>query len=146
MEQEANVVGIEAEGADIGRRPEKVAFAMRALYVTLGLGVVRAIIRFVEHAAVRSFGLGEIVTLILFGLSLLFIVRVGEGRSWARVALLVILIGAIPLTILPFFQTIFHNPIPTALGLVQVVFFTTAMVLLYDRNVSAWFRSAGNGQ
>ena len=74
------------------------------------------------------------------------VVRVGEGRSWARVALLVILIGSIPLTILPFFQTLYHNPIPTALGLVQVVLFTTAMVLLYDRNVSAWFRSIGNGQ
>ena len=69
-------------------RPKAIPRAVTLLWVALGIGVLRAAIRYIRHADVRSLGLGELMTLALWSLSVFLIVQVWKGRHWARIALL----------------------------------------------------------
>ena len=133
--------GAQAESGAV-ERPKAVLRAVTLLSLALGLGVVRAIVRTVRHADVRSIGLGEGVTLALWALSVVLILQVWKGRHWARVVWLVIFGLAIPLGIAPLFQSVAYFPVFNGLGILQTAVWLAAIVLLFRPDASAWFRRA----
>jgi hypothetical protein len=130
-------------GAD--ERPKAISRAVTLLWVALGIGVVRGAIRHIRHADVRSFGVGELVTLALWALSVFLIVQVWKGRHWARVAWLVIFCLAVPLGILPLFQSVAYFPVANGLGIGQSLVWLVGIALMFQRDASTWFRSQPSG-
>jgi hypothetical protein len=47
---------------------------------------------------------------------------------------------SIPLAILPRISSLSHNPIPNLLGLVQVLLYVWAILLLFQATSNAWFK------
>jgi predicted membrane channel-forming protein YqfA (hemolysin III family) len=111
------------------------------LWVTLGIGVLRGVIRYIRHADVRSLGLGELITLGLWVLSVFLIVQVWKGRHWARITWIVFFCLAVPIGILPLFESVTYFPVAKGLGIVQSLVWLVAIVLMFQRDASKWFRS-----
>jgi hypothetical protein len=130
-------------GADA--RPKAISRAVTLLWVALGIGVLRGAIRYVRHADVRSPGLGELITLALWALSVFLIIKVWKGKHWARVTWLVFFCLAVPLGILPLFQSVVYFPVAKGLGIAQSLVWLAGIVLLFQRDASTWFRSQPSG-
>ena len=126
---------------DADERPKAISRAVALLWVTLGIGVLRGVIRYIRHADVRSLGLGELSTLALWALSVFLIVQVWKGRHWVRIAWLVIFCLAVPLGILPLFPSVAYFPVANGLGIAQSLIWLAGIVLMFQRDASTWFES-----
>lgn len=120
--------------------PEKVILAAKLLYVVIGIGVLQALIIMIRHADVRSPVFLIISKILVYAFSVYLIKELSTGKNWARRALVVIFIIYFPLIFLPIFQSFTHYPFYGLLELAQLVLFVAAVALLFQRDVSSWFR------
>ena len=122
-------------------RPKKVQNAVTILYVTLGFGIVRAVMEASANAEMAGVGFLMFVTLVVFAVMVFLITMIGRGRNWARITFLVLfLLGLLP-SILPLIRSFAISPISGVPGLAQVVLQIVAMVFLFQQESSAWFRA-----
>jgi len=121
-------------------RPQKVTTAVTLLYVSLGIGAFRLIFeapRMSEIAPPEVVIPGSIAGLAIMAL---FIYLIGTGRNWVRITFLVLVIAGIPFSVQPLLQSLAANPVSGALGIGQAVLQIIALVLLYQKPSSDWFR------
>lgn len=121
-------------------RPEKVAIAVKLFYITLGIGVLRSIMEASIHAQMASPAFVMFVAFFVLGIMWLFIYMIGKGRNWARITLLVLFIVGIPFSVLTLLQSLAANPISGLLGIGQTVIQIIALVFLFQKPSSDWFR------
>jgi hypothetical protein len=125
----------------VSERPAKVMTATKLLYLVVLIGIARATMTVIRHADVRSPDFLIYTKLLIYAVSVVLIYQVSKGRNWARWTLLVILTGAIPLVVLPAYDSLLHNPVQGLLVLLQLVLYTIGMVFLFQKDSSAWFSS-----
>ena len=123
----------------LSERPLKVAYAVKFFYLIVGLGIVRAVMTIIRHADVRSPYSLIITKLIIYAVSVYMIYQLNKGKNWARWLLGVIFIIAIPLTILPAFASLSHNPVDALLALIQTALYIIGLVFVFHRSSSSWF-------
>jgi uncharacterized membrane protein YfcA len=123
----------------LSERPPKVSLAVKFFYVIVGIGIIRATMTIIRHADVRSPYFLIYTKLIIYAGSLYVIYQLHKGRNWARWSMVVIFIIAIPLTILPAFASLSHNPVDTLLGFIQTALYIIGLVFLFHRSSSSWF-------
>ena len=123
----------------LSERPLKVTHAAKIFYLVVGLGIIRAVMTIIRHADVRSPYFLIYTKLIIYAGSLYVIYQLSKGRNWARWILLVIFIIAIPLVILPAFESFSHNPVDTLLGFIQTALYIIGLVFIFHRSSSNWF-------
>lgn len=123
----------------LSERPPKVVLAIRLLFLVVGIGMVRTVMTVMRHADVRSPNLLIFTKLFIYLGSLFLIYQLGRGKNWARLSLAGIFVLNIPLTILPTFESISHNPVHTLLGFLQLALYIVALVFLFQKNSSCWF-------
>lgn len=121
-------------------RPDKVGTAVVLLYVTLGIGVLRSIMEASRLSAQASVGFVMFITSAVLGLMWFFIYMIGKGRNWARITFLVLFIIGIPFAVLPLLQSLAANPLSGLLGIGQTVVQVIALVFLFQKPSSEWFR------
>ena len=122
------------------KTPEKIVLAIRLFYFIIGIGFVRLIITVIRHWGVRTPDFIILSSFIIWSVSLFFVYKVSKGRNWARWAMVAIFIISIPLAILPRISSMAHNLIPGLLGLVQVLFYVWAILLLFQTTSNTWFK------
>ena len=124
---------------ELSQRPEKVVTAVKLLYLVVAIGIIRTSMTVIRHVDVRSPHLLILSKMLLYAASVFLIYQVSKGKNWARWLLLAILAIAFPLSVLPTFDAIFHNPIHTLLGFLQLALYIVAMIFLFHRSSSQWF-------
>jgi hypothetical protein len=124
---------------ELSQRPEKIVTAMKLLYLVVAIGIIRTSMTVIRHVDVRSPHLLIFSKMLLYAASVFLIYQVSKGKNWARWLLLAILAIAFPLSVLPTFDAIFHNPIHTLLGFLQLALYIVAMIFLFHRSSSQWF-------
>jgi len=122
-------------------QPSIVAAAVRLLYATLAIGLVRSLIESSRLAEASSVGFVLFNVFAVLGLLWLLIHLISRGRNWARITILVFFVLGVPMSILPLIQSLKHNPISGILGLVQIVMQVVALVFLFQGESSAWFKA-----
>ena len=122
------------------KTPEKVVLAIRLFYLIIGIGFVRLVITVIRHWSVRTPDFIILTKLVIWAVSLFFVYQVSKGRNWARWTMVAIFAISIPLAILPRISSLSHNPIPNLLGLVQVLLYVWAILLLFQATSNAWFK------
>ena len=120
-------------------RPAKVVTAVRMLYLLIVIGIIRTAMTVMRHADVRSPHTLIVTKLLIYAVTVFLIYQISKGKNWARWLLLAIATIALPLSILPTFDAISHNPVHTLLGFLQLGLYVVAMVFLFHRSSSAWF-------
>lgn len=125
------------EGSAPSKRPEQVSAAVYLLYASLALGLVRSLF-FPDAGAPRSQVLFKVfVSAITFALSLIIIYKIGSGRNWARMVFAALCVLGLAATLLA------ADPHQAYGGvfIVQAVSHALALVLLFLKPSSAWFRN-----
>ena len=120
--------------------PKRIQNAVTLLYATVGIAAIQILL--------GAFGHSRVSWIILvamagpaFGLPIFLIVMVGRGRNWARITCLVLfLTGFIPET-LSIVRSFSVMPLFSLLGIVQDALQITALVFLFHRESSAWFKA-----
>jgi len=119
-------------------RPDKVSKAVTLLYVVLGIGVLRSIM---EVSRLPQIAIGFVIlSLPTFGIIWLFIYKISKGRNWARITFLVLCIIGIPFSVVPLMQSLAANPFSGLFGIAQIIIQIVALVFLFQRPSSDWFR------
>ena len=124
---------------ELSQRPEKIVTAVKLLYLVVAIGIIRTSMTVIRHVDVRSPHLLIFSKMLLYAASVFLIYQASKGKNWARWLLLAILAIAFPLSVLPTFDAIFHNPIHTLLGFLQLALYIVAIIFLFRRSSSQWF-------
>ena len=125
--------------------PQNVKRAVFILYVSLGLGVFETIVYASEMSGMAGGLLAQcLVWVVIYSIS--------KGRNWARILYLILVVFTLLLAMgatLHGFEMPSHF-IPTTgsmiLNLIAGVADIVAMVLLFGRFASRWFRAEGKFQ
>jgi len=122
-------------------KPEKVVTAVKLLYLMIAIGVIRTVMTVLRHVDVRSPHSLIITKILIYAASLFLIYQISRGKNWARWLLLAVFAIAFPLSVLPTFDAISHNPVHALLGLLQLGLYIVAMVYLFHRSSMEWLGS-----
>lgn len=122
-------------------KPAKITIAVNLMYAVVTIGILRTGMTVVRHLDVRTpyFYVGT--KLGVYVVSLYLIYQISKGCNWARWALMVVFAAAIPLAVLPAFDSIEHNPVHAILGFLQLGAFIFAVIFLFQKPSSDWFNS-----
>ncbi len=121
-------------------RPPRVGTAVKLLYITLGIGVLRSIMDSSMYAEMAPPAFVMLITFFVLGVMGFFIFMIGKGRNWARITFLVFFIIGIPFAAFPLMQSVGANPISGRIGVVQIIIQIVALVFLFQKLSSDWFR------
>lgn len=122
-------------------KPDKVVTAVKLLYLMIAFGIIRTAMTVLRHVDVRSPYSLIFTKLLIYAASLFLIYQISKGKNWARWLLLIIFAIAFPLSVMPTFDAITHNPVHALLGLLQLGLYIIAMVYLFHRSSSEWLGS-----
>lgn len=122
------------------QKPPKIKHAVLMLWISLGLGVVRSVWEIPAQSAQSSLGFVVFVMAFTFVFIGFFIWMIDKGKNWARITFLVLFILGVPLSILPLLQSLAYAPISGLIGIAQVVLQTIAVIFLFLKDSSAWFK------
>jgi len=125
----------------LSQKPEKVITAVKLLYLLIAIGMIRTFMTVMRHADVRSPYSLIFTKLLIYAASVFLIYQISQGKNWARWLLLVMFAIAFPLSVLPTFDAISHNPVHALLGLLQLGLYIVAMVYLFHRSSTEWLGS-----
>ena len=120
-------------------RPGMVSSAVWLLYGLIGIGIIRTAVTVIRHVDVRSPYTLIATKLAIYLVTVFLIYQISRGKNWARWVLLAFGAIALPLSILPTFDSFSHIPFHSLLGFIQLGLYIAAMLLLFQRNSSAWF-------
>ena len=125
-------------------RPPMVTLSVKMFYLICGIGAVRTTLTVLRHIDVRSPDTLIVTKLLIYAASILLIYQTGKGKNWARWALVVIFVVCLPITILPNFDELSHNPVNAFLGCVSLGLYLVGLVFLFLKESSAWFAGERN--
>ena len=123
-------------------KPAKVVTAVKLLYLMIAIGMIRTAMTVLRHADVRSPYSLIFTKVLIYAASLFLIYQISKGKNWARWLLLIIFAIAFPLSVLPTFDAVTHNPVHSLLGLLQLGLYIIAMVYLFHRSSTEWLGSS----
>lgn len=123
-------------------RPASVSNAVGLFYISLVLGLLRALLDWPQMTRDAAPGLTLFVLACMFGLLFLLIRYVARGRNWARMTLLVLFVIGIPFSIRPLLEELGTHPLSGILGILQAVFQAMGLVMLFAANARQWFHPA----
>jgi hypothetical protein len=119
------------------RRPKGVATAVIILWASLGIGILNSLLVATHPTPARAHLMQFVIVVIMAVL----IAMIGRGRNWARITLLVLYLPGSVLAILmiPLLLRV-NGPLSLLFMLAQSVLQTVALILLFQREASVWFR------
>jgi hypothetical protein len=130
------------ERAAGGDRPRSVGTAVTLLWISLVVGFAKGALDFTHLRAMAPVGFTVFVLVFTFAVLILLVLRIGAGRNWARIAFLILfIIGTVP-TLPVVRDELERAPLVGALSILQLLLQIWALVLLFTRPGSAWFRRA----
>ena len=121
-------------------RPAIVSNAVKLLYATLGIGVVRAVLEFPTLVQQTSVIFVLFIWAVVFGVIWFLIHKIGSRRNWARITFLVLFIVGVPFSVLPLLQSLSAAPVSGLIGILQMAGQVVALVMLFQGTSNAWFR------
>lgn len=125
-------------------KPIEITRAVQLLYLTLGIGIVKAFIDFSHISFESSVAITLFVMLFTFAFLFFLIIKISGGRNWARIVFLIFFLLGIPLAIPIVLEEVKRNLFLGSLSLIQIVLQVTALVLMFTKNSNLWFRTRKN--
>jgi hypothetical protein len=127
-------------------RPSKVSTAVTLLWIAFAAGLIRGILEVsntLQVASSSDLGIGLAIFVMIFSLliSAFFVFMIGKGKNWARIVYLVLFVIAIPITGISQITSFLINPLSGILGIGQIVLQIIALVFLFQKQSSDWFKS-----
>src|ERR1017187_6529091 len=120
------------------QRPKGVHTAVIILWVTVGIGVLDKFLAVLAKTAHTGFSM-QFITMV--GSMAVLIVMIGQRRNWARITFLILYLFGLILTVPALLFLLRVSPLSFFLTLALTVLQTVALILLFQREASEWFRA-----
>lgn len=134
-------------------RPQQVDIAIKLLYAMLVIGVLMTVMLIPEISSSARTENGQasmdpatltivfsILMFAIFGLYYFLVLKIGKGRNWARITFLVLFVAYMPVYIPSFIHRLEAAPASAMVGLVVNIVQAVALVLLFQKASSDWFK------
>ena len=121
-------------------KPSKVRKGMILLYITLGIGFLRGFMEAPQLSQQIPTGRIFFIMFFVFIMMWFFIYMIGKGKNWARITFLVLFILGIPISVLPMYHSLITKPFSGILGIAQAIMQIVALVLLFQKSSSDWYK------
>ena len=120
--------------------PRNVARVEQLMYVSVGLGILLAALRYDEAVAHAGMAFVLIVQGCVFGL-FVFVIWLTARRhaNWARWVLLVLFLGGLIVYIPDLARVLRVNPLAAALSVLQYFLQGAALYLVFTGDAKVWF-------
>ena len=120
--------------------PREAEIAIKLLYV---LCVICALWIIIPGCTLMNMNLaiGKFVELSILGLVFILIYMISKGRNWARILFLLILILNLPALVYSALRNLSADPISGLTGAAVTIISITAVVFLFKKPSSEWFRA-----
>lgn len=130
--------------SNLGGKPQSLTIAVNLLWASLAVGVLKVAMTFIipglRNPNVTS-GFALTILLFVLGVFVLLVWKISIGRNWARITFLILtILGAYP-WLLGLSHEFAVSPVYGAASLVQVGLQLCAIVLLFVKPASDWFRA-----
>lgn len=121
-------------------KPQSVRLAVNLLWASLAIGVVKSAtdLDYLSRVGPAAF-VFFVMACTLAVMAFLFC-KIGAGRNWARITLLVLFILGIVPTLPLLFAEFARSPVRGVLSLVQLAIQACALFLMFTKPGSDWFR------
>jgi len=121
-------------------KPAQIRRAVMLLYVTIGMGILRCILNVSQFSKESTISSLAFVIAAASGIAWFLYYMIGKGKNWARITLLIFTLISVPLEGRSILKSIVANPIAGSLELGQMCLIIYALVLLFQKPSSEWFR------
>jgi hypothetical protein len=121
-------------------KPKAVAIAVLILWLALAIGLISLVVRLSQTAQPVSSGLLYSILAIAFAVMAFFVYKISQGRNWARITYLVLMLLGMFRTVPSLVSAIDRAPGAGALSAIVVVAQLVAIALLFTGSSNAWFR------
>jgi hypothetical protein len=121
--------------------PKRVRQAVLLLYISIGIGILKAMIEFPDLPLKPGYVVPFIGLMAAVNAIWLFLIYMtGKGKNWARIILLVMLALGSLLMIRHIWQSLTVNPVSGMFNILPTIINIIALVFLLQRESSHWFR------
>lgn len=129
-----------SEGSPGSLKPTDVVSGVKLLYMSLLLGIVSAVLDFRSEVALSS--AVQVVTTIVVtsGLLLFLIVKISDGRNWARITFLILYLLGLGVSLPFLYYELRRSPMGGFMFILQSLLQTVALFFLFKRSSGVWFK------
>lgn len=122
-------------------RPAAVSNAVGLFYISLVMGLLRAMVDWRVMTQQASAGFTLFLLAFTFGLLLLLIHYVNQGHNWARIVLLVLFLLGTPFAV-QLLESLGVHPLSGILGILQLVLQGAGLAMVFSAQARRWFDPA----
>lgn len=122
-------------------KPVEVTRANRFLLASLVLGLIASVV----HVGQLVSGVGLIAALgvaaVFFGVYLWFISKISQGRNWARILFLILVLLGLPFAVPTYMAELRKSLLSGSVSILIALLQLAGTALLFTRNSNRWFRT-----
>jgi len=121
-------------------RPQAVTSAIQFLFVSLAIGLIRALFGLTQRSSGAALILAALIVLAFFALGFFLVWKISMRRNWARIILLALVLINFPFAVLANVAELKRNILSGVISLIIEVILWIGASLLFSRNSSLWFK------
>ena len=121
--------------------PKETTLAIQFIYVSLAIGLIRAIFGLTQRTSGAPLILAAIIVISFFALGFFVVWKISAGRNWARIILLILVLINLPFAMLANIAELKQSVLSGTLSIVIEVILWVGTYLLFTKNSDSWFRS-----
>src|SRR6476646_8360712 len=121
-------------------RPQAVTSAIQFLFVSLAIGLIRALFWLTQRSSGAALILAALIVLAFFALGFFLVWKISMRRNWARIILLALVLINFPFAVLANVAELKRNILSGVISLIIEVILWIGASLLFTRNSSLWFK------
>ena len=121
-------------------RPQAVTSAIQFLFVSLAIGLIRALFGLTQRSSGAALILAALIVLAFFALGFFLVWKISMRRNWARIILLALVLINFPFAVLANVAELKRNILSGVISLIIEVILWIGASLLFTRNSSLWFK------
>jgi len=121
-------------------RPQAVTSAIQFLFVSLAIGLIRALFGLTQRSSGAALILAALIVLAFFALGFFLVWKISMRRNWARIILLALVLVNFPFAVLANVAELKRNILSGVISIIIEVILWIGASLLFTRNSSLWFK------
>jgi hypothetical protein len=121
-------------------RPQEVTSAIRFLFASLAIGLIRALFGLTQRSSGAALILAALIVLAFFALGFFLVWKISARRNWARIILLALVLVNFPFAVLANVAELKRSVLSGVISVVIEVILWIGTCLLFTRNSSLWFK------
>lgn len=121
-------------------RPKETTSAIRFLYASLALGLIRAVFGLTQRTSGAALILAALIVISFFALGFFVVWKISTRRNWVRILLLILVLINLPFAVLANISELKQSVLSGTFSILIELILWVGTYLLFTKNSNLWFR------